>query len=211
MPAAFHEVLFPTDVALGGRGGPEWRTDVVTLGSGAEHRNARWGQSRRRYDAGYGIKTLDALHEVLTFFEERRGRLYGFRWRDRLDFRSGPPGRAPAVLDQWLGDGDGNRRDYALGKHYGRDYAPYRRSITKPVPGTIRVAVNGGELPASAFSVNTATGMVTLASPPAPGAQVTAGFAFDVPVRFDTDALDIDLAAFAAGVIPSIPLIEILD
>ena len=81
---AFHEILFPLDIALKSAGGPQRRTDVVVLGSGAEERNARWAHSRRRYDAGYGVKTFDALAQVISFFEERRGRLYGFRWRDRL-------------------------------------------------------------------------------------------------------------------------------
>ncbi len=82
---AFHEILFPLDIALKSAGGPQRRTDVVVLGSGAEERNARWAHSRRRYDAGYGVKTFEALSQVVAFFEERRGRLYGFRWRDRLD------------------------------------------------------------------------------------------------------------------------------
>jgi uncharacterized protein (TIGR02217 family) len=38
---------------------------------------------------------------------------------------------------------------------------------------------------------------------------VTAGFHFDVPARFDSDFLEVDLAAFAAGEIPSIPIVEI--
>ena len=89
---AFHEVLFPLDISLKSAGGPQRRTDVVLLGSGAEERNARWAHSRRRYDAGYGVKTFDALSQVIAFFEERRGRLYGFRWRDRLDHSSAAPG-----------------------------------------------------------------------------------------------------------------------
>jgi uncharacterized protein (TIGR02217 family) len=81
----FHEVRFPLDISLRGSGGPERKTDIVTLGSGREQRNARWARSRRRYEAGYGVKTLAALSSVIAFFEERRGRLYGFRWRDRSD------------------------------------------------------------------------------------------------------------------------------
>jgi uncharacterized protein (TIGR02217 family) len=88
MPAAFHEVRFPLDISLGSRGGPRRRTDIVTLASGREERNARWAHSLRRYDAGLGVRTLDALHAVIAFFEERRGRLYGFRFRDRADQRS---------------------------------------------------------------------------------------------------------------------------
>lgn len=211
MPAGFHEVRFPLDVALGATGGPEWRTDIVTLGSGAEHRNARWAQSRRRYNAGYGIKTLDALHAVLAFFEERRGRLFGFRWHDRLDGRSCPPQQAPAPGDQWLATGDGTTRTFQLVKGYGAGFAPYRRRIVKPVAGSVTVAVAGAPLPPGAVSADAATGVVTLVEAPPLGAAVSAGFMFDVPVRFDTDALDIDLAAFTAGAIPTIPLVEIID
>ena len=106
MPSAFHEVLFPLDIALKSAGGPERRTEVVTLGSGREERYARWAHSRRRYDAGYGVRTFDALSAVVAFFEEWRGRLYGFRWRDRLDYSSAASG-PPAPFDQPLGSGDG--------------------------------------------------------------------------------------------------------
>lgn len=209
--AAFHEVLFPLDVALGSAGGPERRTEIVTLGSGREERNARWAHSRRRYDAGYGIKTLAALQEVVAFFEERRGRLHGFRWRDRLDYSSASPGAAPAPLDQVIGIGDGARTIFALTKTYGGLHAPYTRPIAKPVAGTVVVAVAGIAQEADAFSCDPATGLVTFAPDHVPpdGAAVTAGFLFDVPVRFDTDYLEIDLTAFAAGQIPRIPLIEI--
>jgi uncharacterized protein (TIGR02217 family) len=210
MSVEFHEVLFPLDIGLGSRGGPVRRTDIVALASGREHRNSRWTHSRRRYDAGLGVRTVDALHAVVAFFEERRGRLHGFRFRDRVDWRSGAPSAAPTPLDQPIGTGDGATAVFALAKTYGGAHAPYRRVIAKPVAGTIRVAVNGVEQPAGAFTCDTATGLVTFAVAPAAGAAITAGFAFDVPVRFDTDELEIDLAAFEAGAIPRIPLIEIV-
>ena len=206
----FHEVLFPLDVSLRGSGGPQRLTEIVTLASGREHRNGRWADSRRRYDAGFGIRGLDALHAVITFFEERRGRLYGFRYRDRVDFRSGPPGQAPGPFDQVLGRGDGATTIFPLAKTYGGGFAPYRRTIAKPVAGSVRVAVAGTELAQAAFACDPATGLVTLARAPAANAAVTAGFAFDVPVRFDTDDLTIDLAAFTAGEIPKVPLVEIV-
>ena len=210
--ADFHEVRFPVDVALGARGGPERRTDIVTLGSGREHRNARWADSRRRYDAGYGIKTLDALAGVVSFFEERRGRLHGFRWRDRLDDRSCAPSMAPSAVDQAVGVGDGAQTTFQLAKTYGGGFAPWTRGIRKPVAGSVRVAVNGVEASPAVFAVDHASGQIAFATGSAPpaGASVTAGFLFDVPVRFDTDVLDIDLASFAAGDIPSIPVVEIL-
>lgn len=212
MTAAFHEVLFPLDVALKSSGGPERHTEIVVLGSGREERNARWAHSRRRYDAGSGVKTLAALERVVAFFEERRGRLHGFRWRDRLDQSSAAPGATPTPLDQPLGVGDGATAAFALAKTYGGAHAPYRRPIVKPAAGSVRVAVGGVEqAEGAAFTCDVATGEVTFLPghvPPA-GAAVTAGFLFDVPVRFDTDYLEVDLAAFTAGAVPRIPLVEI--
>jgi uncharacterized protein (TIGR02217 family) len=209
---SFHETLFPLDVALKSAGGPERRTDIVSFGSGREERNARWAHSRRRYDAGYGVKTLDALQNVVAFFEERRGQLYGFRWRDRLDCSSASPGLPVSPLDQGIGVGDGVTANFQLVKTYGSAHAPYQRPIVKPVAGSVRVAVNHVEVPGgTAFSADEATGIVTflVGHIPAAGVAVTAGFLFDVPVRFDTDYLEVDLSAFAAGAIPKIPLVEI--
>ena len=210
--AAFHEILFPLEVALGASGGPERVTEVVTTASGREERNTRQADSRRRWDAGYGVKTLTALADVVSFFEERRGRLHGFRWRDRLDHSSAPHGHDVTPLDQVLATGDGTRRIFTLAKTYGGFHAPYARAITKPVAGTVRIAVDGAEaIEETHFSVDVTRGEITFAPAFAPpdGAVVTAGFAFDVPVRFDTDFLEVNLTAFAAGEIPRIPVIEI--
>jgi uncharacterized protein (TIGR02217 family) len=212
MPAVFHEVLFPLDVALGSRGGPERRTEIVTTGSGREERNARWAHARRRWNAGYGVKSLDALTAVVAFFEERRGRLHGFRWRDRLDHSSATPGAAPAASDQLLGVGDGVQASFQLAKTYGSAYAPYARPIVKPVAGSLLVEVGGvAKTEGVDFDSDAATGLVVFRAghiPPG-GAAVRAGFLFDVPARFDADFLEVDLAAFAAGEIPSIPIVEI--
>lgn len=208
--AFFHEILFPLDIALKSAGGPERRTEIIAFGSGREQRNARWAHSRRRYDAGYGVKTLAALQEVVAFFEERRGQFYGFRWRDRLDHSSAID--TPTPLDQMLGAGDGAQAQFQLTKTYGSSYAPYARPVEKPVPGSVRVAVAGVEATVNTdFTCDPTTGLVTFLPGhiPVSGAAVTAGFLFDVPVRFDTDYLEVDLSAFAAGAIPKIPLVEI--
>ncbi len=209
MATAFHEVRFPVDVAFGSVGGPERRTDIVALGSGHERRNARWSRSRRRFDAGYGVRSLDDLAAVIAFFEERRGRLHGFRFRDPLDFRSGAPSAAPAPTDQVLATGDGSTASFALVKRYGGTDAPFFRPIEKPVAGTVRVAVGGVEQAGVSVDVTTGTVSFSAGAIPAAGALVTAGFEFDVPVRFDTDRLEINLQAFAAGALPAIPIVEI--
>jgi uncharacterized protein (TIGR02217 family) len=212
MTSPFHEILFPLDIALKSAGGPERRTEIVAVGSGREERNARWAHSRRRYDAGYGVKTLEALSEVVAFFEERRGRLHGFRWRDRLDYSSAAPGVAPSPTDQAIGLGDGETAAFQLVKTYGSVYAPYSRPVVKPVAASVRIAVDAVEADEGTdFTVDAATGIVTFLPGhiPPEDAAITAGFLFDVPVRFDTDYLEVDLSAFAAGAIPKIPLVEI--
>ncbi len=210
MPALipFHEVRFPTAIAFGASGGPERKTDIVALGSGHEERNSRWADSRRRYNAGYGVKSLDDLHAVIAFFEERRGRLYGFRWKDRADWKSCGPNETPAATDQAIGTGDGATTAFQLVKTYGSEHAPWARSIAKPVAGSVLIAVDGLALSAG-WSCDETTGSVEFATAPAEGAAITAGYAFDVPVRFDSDTLEINLSHFAAGDIPAIPLVEI--
>jgi uncharacterized protein (TIGR02217 family) len=207
----FHETRFPIAISRGAVGGPERRTDVVVLGSGAEERNARWADSRRSYNAGYGVKSLDDLHATLAFFEERRGRLHGFRWRDPLDHKSCAPERTPSPLDQTLGVGDGTRAQFTLVKVYGNGFAPYTRRITKPVVGSVTLAINGIIEPASTHSIDHATGLITFLAGhvPAIGQAISAGFEFDVPVRFDTDKLEVNMSGFRSGAIPTIPLVEI--
>jgi uncharacterized protein (TIGR02217 family) len=208
----FHEIRFPESISLGATGGPERRTDIVSLGSGFEQRNARWAASRRRFDAGYGVKAVDELHEIIVFFEERRGRLYGFRWKDWSDFKSCPPLAAPSPLDQHLGEGSAQCAAFALRKRYGSAYAPYDRSIAKPVCGTVLVAVDGDiQTEGADYVVDYASGFVTFQAgrTPVTGAAVTAGFEFDTPVRFDTDQLTISLDGYRSGRIPKIPIVEL--
>lgn len=206
--SGFHEVSLPLALAFGASGGPTRRTEVTTLSSGFEQRNTPWAHSRRRYDLGGAVQSLDQLHELIAFFEARRGRLYGFRFRDPADWRSGPPSRAPTPLDQAIGVGDGATRSFQLVKRYGSGAEAYARPIKKPVAGSVRAAINGAET--TAFSLDPATGLLSFTTAPAAGAALSAGFAFDTPVRFDSDRLDVAFDAFGAGRAVSIPLIELL-
>lgn len=205
-------VEFPLAVALRATGETRRKTEIVVLGSGREVRNARWADSRRHWDAGSGIRSLDDLDAVVAFFEARRGRLHGFLFRDPLDDRSGPPSAAPTPLDQSLGTGDGTSARFQLAKAYGGALRPWTRAITRPLADTVRVAVAGVEKTRGTdFAVSAEDGGVTFAPgaiPPA-GASVTAGFCFLVPARFDTDEIRIDLTAFLAGEIPTIPIVEL--
>ena len=212
MSPAFHEIRFPTAISRGARGGPERRTEIVALGSGFEERNTRWAHARRRYNAGYGVRSLDDIDAVVAFFEERRGRLYGFRWRDHADFKSCRPGLAVADGDQLIGTGDGTTAAFALRKRYGTGPSAYLRPIRKPVAGTVVVAVAGlRRTEVVDYLLDDTTGLVTFApgAVPAAGAAVTAGFEFDTPARFDTDFLEIGLVGFNAGEVPDIPVVEL--
>lgn len=201
----FHDVSFPFPLGFGARGGPSRRTEIVELASGREERNSPHAHARRRYDAGPGVKTLDDLAVLIAFFEARRGQLHAFRFRDPLDHKSCNPSQAPSATDQAIGTGDGVQTVFGLVKRYGDGADAYVRPIAHPVAGSVLAAVDG--VPA-AFSVN-GSGQLVFDAAPAPGASVTAGFKFDVPVRFNTAQLDIAVDAFEAGEVPSVPLVEI--
>jgi len=200
---AFHEVRLPARLAFGSTGGIERRTEVVTLASGFERRATPWAHGRRRYLIGAGVRSLDDVAVLVAFFEARRGRLHGFRFRDFTDFRSCAPSASISPLDQRLGEGTGAVVSFQLLKLYG----DVERPIRKPVDGSVRIAVDGVET--GAFALDPPTGVVTLPEAPPEGAVVTAGFAFDTPVRFDTDRIDVTLEGFEAGRLVAAPLIEI--
>jgi uncharacterized protein (TIGR02217 family) len=205
---SFHEVRFPLALSFGSSGGPERRTEIVALTNGFEERNTPWEHSRRRYDAGTGLRSLADLDAVTAFFEARRGRLHGFRWKDWADFRTGTHGQQPSAGDQHIGTGDGQTRSFPLIKTYADGAASYARPIRKPVEGSVRIAIGGTET-SSGWAVDTTSGQVLFDTAPGSGVPVTAGFAFDVPVRFDTDHLSISVESFRAGQVPSIPVVEV--
>ena len=205
---AFHEVRFPDNISRGARGGPERRTQVVELASGDEERNASWANSRRRYDVAYGIRRADDLAAVVAFFEARNGRLHGFRYKDWADYKSALPSQAVAPTDQQIGTGTGSLQAFQLAKRYTSGAQTWVRTITKPVTGTVCVALGMVEQ-LSGWTLDTTTGVVTFTTAPAGGVIVRAGFEFDVPVRFDSDTLDVTLDFERLGSITSIPLLEI--
>lgn len=208
--AGFHEVRFPANLSFGSAGGPERRTEIVTLANGHEERNSPWAHSRRRYDAGLGLRSLEDVEALIAFFEARRGQLYGFRWKDWADYRSAGARAAVTAGDQILGTGDGVRRTFPLVKAYRSGEQAYLRPIAKPVAGTVQVAVAGQPMVESIdWTVDTTTGLVTFAVPPDLGTVVTAGFEFDVPVRFDTDRIAVSVASFRAGEVPQVPVVEL--
>ena len=195
---SFHDVRFPLHLAFGARGGPVRSVDILELANGAEVRNARGRHSRRQYNAVAGLKSRNQAVELLDFFESRNGPLYGFRFRDPLDYEA----------ESVLGIGDGEQTLFALIKAYGTAPQSYIRRITKLVEGTVRVRVDDVETP---VSIDHSRGLIQFQTAPDESAIITANFEFDVPVRFATEALEIVLDDFEVTEIQNIPLIEILQ
>jgi uncharacterized protein (TIGR02217 family) len=202
----FDDVTFPIAIGAEASVAPGFSTNVVTSASGHEYRNVNWRQSRLSFDAGPGVRGETEVETLLAFFRARRGAAVGFRFRDPYDFRSGGLTAAPAAGDQGIGVGDGSATSFALVKTYG---GGEQRRITRPVAGSVRVAIDGEEQ-ATGWSLG-ALGTIVFTAPPAAGASISAGFEFDVPVRFAEDRLEINRATFQAGEAPSVPLVEIRE
>ena len=182
----------------------------MTLANGFEERNTPWAHARRRYDAGVAMRSLDDVEELIAFFEARQGQLYGFRWKDWSDYRSVVSSRDIGFGDQVIGQGDGAATSFQLVKTYRSGVYAYDRPIQKPVTGTVRIGLGDDEKAESVdYAIDYTTGVVTFDHPPGEDFEVTAGFEFDVPVRFDTASIQTSVAAFRAGDAPSVPVVEV--
>lgn len=195
MTVGFHEVSFPQAIARGATGGPEYLTDVVSLRSGYEQRNSVWSIARAKYNVGTGIRTREQMAQVIAFFRARKGRAYGFRFRDWGDFEVTAQAMQ-ATADPLV---------FQLVKTYGDSVNPETRVIKKPVAGTIVVSIGGAVVTPS--SIDATTGLVAFAS--APASTPIASFQFDVPVRFDTDKIEVQTDAYTIQQAPSIPIVEV--
>jgi uncharacterized protein (TIGR02217 family) len=207
---SFHETRFPASLSFGAVGGPERRTEIVSLVNGYEERNSPWSHSRRRYDAGLGLRSLDDVATLVAFFEARQGQLYGFRWKDWSDYKSCLSSATPTALDQFIATGDEVTTQFDLIKEYASGVYNYNRPISKPVEGTVRVALGGDELQESIdYTIDFIQGKIVFKTAPPSGAEIRAGFEFDVPARFDTDRIQTSVASFRAGDVPNIPVVEV--
>lgn len=197
---AFIEVRFPSDIAYGSAGGPEYSTDIVITQSGYEQRNSNWSQARARFNVAHGVKTQAQLNTLIAFFRARKGRADGFRFKDWTDYQCSA---------QVIGTGDAIQTTFQLVKTYTSGATTETRTISKPVAGTLSVYFNGTLQNAANYTLNTSTGVITFTTAPASGVNITADFEFDLPVRFDTDRLAATLDSYGSYSWQDIPLIEI--
>ena len=206
---AFDDVAFPLAIGREASLSPSFSTQIVESPSGHEQRSSDWADARLSFDAGPGVRSDRDIAALIEFFRARRGAARGFRFTDPYDDRSSATGVSPGPLDQRLGLGDGSTSEFQLMRHYGKGEDAQARRITRPMPGSIRVAIDGVEQ-ASGWN-HAGLGVIAFDAPPEEGAVLTAGYRFDVPVRFAEDRLDINRATFAAGEAPSVPLVEIRE
>lgn len=207
---AFDNIAFPLAIALGSAGGPEFSTEVTETAGGFEVRNQNWAGARLRFDVSSGVRRRDQWDTLLAFFYARAGRARAFRFRDWADWRSCAPGLLPAHTDQALGLGDGAKQFWQLTKTYSSGGVSYVRKITRPVAGTVRVGLAGVNQ-AAGWTVDANTGLITFTVPPAAGVAVSAGFDFDVPARFDVDALQAAWPVHDVAQLPEIPVVEVRE
>lgn len=215
---SFHDyAIFPANIAIDSTFGWGFQTSILTSSTGSEQRVARREQVQHVGDVGTGLQDPEQLLELKQFHMARRGALHGFRFLDPVDHLSTfddpcDPDTIVADTDALLGSADGTTTQFQLVKRYGVGGNPYVRRITKPVEGTVVIAVDGTSQ-ASGWSVDHTTGVVTFTSAPTSG-EITAGYEFHTPVRFDADsdkAIEIAFQEFKYGRIPAIGITEILD
>lgn len=198
---SFHNVRLPVDVERGAKGGPGFNTTVTPLQSGKEQRNINWAQQRSVYDISYGIGTVQLYQDITKFFYIRRGKAYGFRFKDWADYQ---------ITAGVIGTGNGVETDFQIVKVYSDDGGSYTRIIYKPVASTVQVYLNGVlQTLTTHYTLDANTGIVTFVTPPSNGVVVTVTCEFDVPVRFDTDTLQTTMQWVEAGQVQSIPLVEL--
>lgn len=205
----FDDLSYPLALGRDAMVSPEFSTSVAVTATGFERRNSLWSNARLRFDVGPGVRSEAELGVLLAFFRARRGAARGFRLRDPSDNSSNAMIAAPTASDQVLGTGDGIKSRFALIKIYGEAEVGQLRRITRPVAASLLVSVNGIAT-ASGWTLGSG-GVIQFIVPPATGAIIRAGFRFDVPVRFAEDKLEISGAAFAAGDVPSVPVIELRE
>ena len=207
---------FPDRIAYGSAGGPEWSTTVVQIKSGRTVRNQNWTYPLHRYNVATGIKSEDDYETLLDFFNAVAGRASGFRYKDWRDYKSCSIGDTPANDDQTIGTGDGAEDDYQIIKTYTAGALSNQRIISKPINGTLVVAVAGtAKTETTHYTVDYTTGIITFTAGnvPTTGQAVTCGYEFDTPCEFGIDYLQSAFEDRGSGVyyyaIDDIPVQEI--
>lgn len=202
---SFHNVNFPSKLALGAIGGPVRNVNISQRNNGHESRNLAQYHSKRRFLIATPLMNINEGHELLAFFEARFGKAYSFRFKDPFDNKSCVPEFAISAQDQQIGIGNGAKTQFQLVKNYG----DYQRPIVLPKTHNVQIAIDGALIASNFYSV-AEDGIVTLQTAPSNNAIITAGFEFDCKVRFEIENLEMVMEAKNTVRFNSIDLIEVL-
>ena len=196
---SFLEIRFPDSISFNSSTILEFNTTIITSKNGKEYRNVNWNNNKMKFNIVNGIKTKTELNEVIKFFRNVKGKAYGFRFKDWTDF---------SAINQQIGIGDGETKEFQLIKTYTINGNTYTRKIKKPVISTIKVFLDGIET--NDFSIDLTNGLISFEVAPSDTTIITANFEFDVPVRFNNDLLEVSLNSLSSGKINNLELIEII-
>lgn len=176
---AFIERRLNERVRMGFTGGPRFKTSIVPLDNGKEQRNQEWSRARWEFECPFtNADPDDVVSDVRDVFFAARGMNDGFRFKDWDDYQA---------TNESLGNAPSGTTAVQLIKTYAAGFpSPYVRNILKPVSGTVTVYQAGV---AKAGTLDTTTGLFTPSSGWTEGQPLTWTGEFDVPVRFDDDAL----------------------
>ncbi len=215
------EAQFPTAISYGSKGGPRWKTEVVYTTSGAETRVCRWASPHHVYDVRHAVKSQTDATELATFWLNTQGSKERFRFKDWADYATTSDwvttdGQSVAMTDENIGTGDGAAVLFYLTKTYGAGPVRWKRGILRPVASTLLVAVDGvAQTNPTHYTVTAQGGFITFVSAPADGAQITAGFEFDVECTFgpslDDTGLPTTIDGYASSSIDNIPIVEVIE
>lgn len=174
------EIRLDQDIEVGAKARPRYSTDLVQTDGGHEVATERWRYPLFTFEFNLepGVPNFtEDLEEFIDVFHLAGGRAGRFLFRHWRDYQA---------VDQLIGEGDGSKTAFQLYRVYVRGALTRRRKITRPVSGTVTVKVNGVVTAATLGAL----GVVTFAAPPANGADITATFDFDIPVRFESDEIE---------------------
>jgi len=216
---SFHNVRFPVEIGQGSRAGAGFKTRVTKLDSGGEGRVGFWSAAHHQFDVSYGIRSLEDLSEVKTFYMARQGALHTFRFRDPTDWTSNSTNpthtAAPGTRDQQCvpPTGDGTRTSFQLAKRYVSGAVTHVRTIVLPVSGSIDIWINGVlKTEGADYTIDYSTGEVVTSVAVTAGHAVEWSGEFDVKCRFGESADEIlgaRVDGYDLGNIPSIDVIEV--
>lgn len=219
MPAV-HDVVFEPKISQGAVGGVSYSTTIIAALGGWEQRIANWDAGRLRWDISKLLDNRDTLHYVIRFFRARRGRAYGFLFKDWSDYYVGMSFVSDVLTHtgtpEQIGTGNGATTAFQLSKTYTDDDNPEVRTITRPRASSFKLWTKTGgdpwvEVNPVGFTLNHETGIVTFGVAPANGVLVGWSGEFYVPVRFDSDAQEIVLEGYGRGEWNGVTIVELRE